>query len=303
MTILVTGGAGFIGGHLCRRLLSEGHSVIAIDDLSNACVDNIRDICEYDHFKLLRCDVSDYTSFEKVFHNNQFDMIYHLASNTSVRLGEENSLMDINKTLLSTLTTIQLAAKYNVNKFVFTSSSTVYGQSDNPFTEESVTRPISIYGASKLASEAYVCAYGERYNIPVFILRLCNVIGKDMHHGIIGDIKNQIMEGAKTLQLLGTGKQEKPFLYVDDALEGIMKVVYCANKQYNLFLVGNDNTLTVRRIAEIATENNDMSYKFNMSEKSWFGDVEKYAYDITKIKSLGWEPRLSSEEAVRKSLL
>lgn len=302
MNILVTGGAGFIGGHLCRLLIKEGHKVIAVDDLSNACVDNISDIIDIQNFKLIEGDITDTEVLDDIFQKYHFDIIYHLASNTSVRISQENVFVDLNKTLESTFVTLQFAAKYGVKKFVFTSSSTVYGISDKPFTEETPLKPISVYGASKLASEAYVNAFCSCNNIQSWVIRLCNVIGDDIHHGIIGDIKRQLLQGKGNLNLLGTGNQEKPFLYVDDALDGIQYVVKHAKEQSNLYLVGNEDTISIRKIAELATNGKGWSFQFNNATKAWIGDVEQYSYNIDKVKALGWKPKYDSAQAIIKSL-
>lgn len=302
MTCLVTGGAGLIGSALCKRLLSEGNHVIAIDKLVWGNIGSLNEIINDDNFSFVKADVLDKPLLEDVFENNRIDIIYHLASNTSIPQGQSNVKIDINDTLLTTISVLEMAVKYNVKQFVFTSSSTVYGNGEYIFDEQTVMRPISFYGAAKLSSEAFISAYSSRYDIQTWIVRLCNVIGPNTTHGIIYDIKNKLKGQDEVLHLLGDGLQEKPFIYIDDAIDGIQHIVNHATEQQNAYLVGNRDTVTVKRIAEIALEELNCSANIVFDNTpSWSGDVKKYYFNIRRVSELGWSPKYNSEIAVRKS--
>jgi UDP-glucose 4-epimerase len=301
-TVLVTGGAGFIGSALCKRLLSEGLKVVAFDNFSGNSHGYIDKLLANKNFEMIKLDVNNLEVEELFFKKYKFDVIYHLAANTSIPKGQDDIEIDIRNTFFTTINILQLAVKYNVKKFVFTSSSTIYGLADYSFDETSVMHPISYYGASKLSCEAFISAFSHRYDIQTWILRFCNVVGAEAKRGVVCDIKKQLVEGKNVVHLLGDGKQEKPFLYIDDAIDGLLYVVNNAKDRQNTYLIGNGDTITVRRIAEIALEEtNHNAFVFFDNAPTWPGDVQKYCYDVSKASQLGWQSKYNSEEAIRKS--
>lgn len=301
-TVLVTGGAGFIGSALCKRLLAEDCKVVAFDNFSGDSHGYIDDLLPHKNFEMIKVDVNNIEVEELFFKKYKFDTIYHLAANTSIPKGQDDIDVDIRNTFFTTISILQLAVKYNVKKFVFTSSSTIYGLANNSFDEASAMNPISYYGASKLSCEAFISAFCHRYDIQSWIIRFCNVVGPTAKRGVVSDIKKQVKEGKDVIHLLGDGKQEKPFLYVDDAIDGLLYVVNHAKDRQNTYLIGNGDTISVRRIAEIALEETKhQAYIFFDNATTWSGDVQKYRYDVSKAKQLGWQSKYNSEEAIRKS--
>lgn len=301
-TVLVTGGAGFIGSALCKRLLAEGCKVVAFDNFSGDSHGYIDDLLPHKNFEMIKVDVNNLEVEEIFFKKYKFDTIYHLAANTSIPKGQDNIETDLRDTFFTTINILHLAVKYDVKKFVFTSSSTIYGLADYSFDESSAMRPISYYGASKLSCEAFISAFCHRYDIQSWIIRFCNVVGPIAKRGVVSEIKKQIAEGKDVIHLLGDGKQEKPFLYIDDAIEGLLYVVNHAKDKQNTYLIGNSDTITIRKIAEIASEErkHNASILFD-NAPTWPGDVQKYRYDVSKAKQLGWQSKYNSEEAIRKS--
>jgi UDP-glucose 4-epimerase len=301
-TVLITGGTGFIGSALCNRLLAESSKVVAFDNFSGDSHGYIDDIFPQKNFEMIKVDVNNLEAEEIYFKKYKFDTIFHLAANTNIPKGQDDIEVDLRNTFLTTINILQLAVKYNVKKFVFTSSSTIYGLSDYALGESSVKHPISYYGASKLSCEAFISAFSHRYDIQTWIIRYCNVVGPTAKRGIVSDIKKQIEERKGVIHLLGDGKQEKPFLYIDDAIDGLLYVVNHAKERLNTYLIGNSDTITVRRIAEIALEESKSQANiFFDNAPTWPGDVQKYHYDVSKAKQLGWQSKYNSEEAIRKS--
>ena len=250
MKILVTGGAGFIGSHLCEMLVTKGNFVIAVDINT---LDK-KELTTYDSFLFYQIDVNDTAKLEYIFCNNQIDMVYHLASNTSIPKGQMNVNIDLNNTFRTTLSVLELLVKYKIKKFVYTSSSTVYGDCQEPCTESNAhLLPISYYGAAKLASEAFISAYSSLFNVQTWVFRLCNVIGEYAKHGVIYDIFQQIKSGNTMLHLLGDGLQEKPFLYIDDFLDGMQYVIKNTKGEFYQFnlssCIRQQNSLTAQFVS------------------------------------------------------
>lgn len=302
---MITGGAGFIGSHLCRRLTREGHSVVAVDNLSQGDISLVSDMLNHDNFTFIEADIFDSVKMQSIFKHNQFDMVYQLIANTSVQKGGVSPLLDIRETLSSTLEVLNYVAQYGVKKFMYASSSTVYGTMDEVMRESSAhLQPISFYGAAKLAGEAFASAYSSMYGIQMWVVRLSNVVGSDATHGIVHDIKDKLAVNASELHLLGDGTQAKPFIHVDDAVDGILHAIKKINGLYNIIQVGNEQQITMRRVAEIVLEQMNLDTKIVFSENptTWVGDVEKYRYDVTKLRSLGWAPRWNTEEAICHSI-
>ncbi len=305
MNILITGGAGFIGSHLSRKLLDEGNKVVAVDDLSQGNLDLIKDLLVKDDFVFVEADVFDVVKMESIFKHNQFDLVFQLIANTSVYKGGYSPLLDIRETLSSTLEVLGYVAKFGIKKFAYLSSSTVYGVMDEVMRETTAhLQPISFYGAAKLAGEAFASAYSSMYGIQMWVFRLGNVVGPDATHGIVHDIKEKLLLNKKELHLLGDGTQAKPFIHVSDAVEGIIFAYNNLNDAYNIIQVGNEEQITMKEVAEIILHELKLSTKiiFSDSSSTWVGDVSRYRYDVTKLKSLGWQPMWSTKDAIRQSV-
>lgn len=305
MNILVTGGAGFIGSHLCRKLLRDGFTVMAVDNLSLGNRGLVSDLLNNDNFSFIESDVFDAVKMQAIFRHNKFDVVFQLIANTSVLNGGYSPQVDICETLSSTLEVLNYVAQFGVKKFVYMSSSTVYGTMDEVMRESSHhLQPISFYGAAKLAGEAFASAYSSMYGIQMWVLRLSNVVGADATHGIVHDIKKKLQKDHRELHLFGDGTQAKPFIHVDDVVEGILHAINRTNEQYNVIQVGNEQQITMREVAEIILEELNLNTKIVFSDKAktWAGDVERYRYDVTKLRSLGWAPKWNTREAIRQSV-
>ena len=305
MNVLVTGGAGFIGSHICKRLITEGHQVVVIDNLSNGSVERIKDLEANPSFSFYDFDVNNTIKLRRVFDKHPFDMVFHFAANADTFKGEEAPHEDIENTLFTTLNVMEMMRIYDIKKFFFASSSTVYGNADERLQEHrSLMRPISHYGAGKLASEAFISSFSHLHGFQVWIARFCNAVGPNMTQGVIPDLIRKIKAYPKELEVYGDGTQTKPFIWIDDLVDGVMWMLNHANEEYNAYLVGVDSNVTVARIAQIVMEEVGIQIpiKYIGDYKGSKGDVHKYSYDVSRLRLMGWTPKYTAEEAIRKAI-
>ena len=306
--VLVTGGAGFIGSSLCKKLASSGCYVVIFDNFSSGKYENVEDtLKDYaDKTCLLRGDCKKPSDMKKAV--SDVDVVFHFAANPEVRLELNDPENCFKQNIYATHVLLEaLRQTHDVEKVVFASTSTVYGDVDVFPTHESYgpLRPISIYGASKLASEAMVSSYAYLYNFAAVLLRFANIIGPKSRHGVIPDFINKLRKNEKELEILGDGTQCKSYLYIDDCANAILTACEKSDRQVEIFNVGSENWVNVSRIAEIVVEEMSLkNVKFRFTGevdegRGWKGDVKKMLLDISRLKALGWKPKYKSEEAVR----
>ena len=305
-TSLITGGAGFIGSHLCETLLEQGHTVHCVDNLLLGKEDHIAHLVSHPNFHFKRLDLLDLDTLTQFFDTVKVDTIFHLAANSDIQKGSQFLDTDLSHTFLTTFNLIKMARQYHCKEFVFASSSAVYGNSDTPLSEsESPFLPISFYGSAKLASEAYLHALLEHTDMSAWIVRFPNVVGERLTHGVIYDFINKLNKTPKTLAILGNGKQAKPYLYVNDLINAILLIWRSLHDRWNVINVGVESTTTVDTIADEVIQAlglNQVSKQYTGSDKGWPGDVPHFTYDLTKIHQLGWKANYSSTEAITLSI-
>jgi UDP-glucose 4-epimerase len=301
MNILVAGGAGFIGSHLTDRLLENSDSVVCADNLCLGSKDMIKHCENNPHFKFIEMDICDSEQLERIFNVNAFDRVYHLAANSDIQKGGMNPDIDYHNTLLTTVSLLNAMRKYGVKELLFASTSAVYGDKKEKLCENiGDLRPISYYGASKLASESFISAYTAMNDLKVNVLRFPNVVGERLTHGVIFDFIKKLRNNPKELEILGDGNQTKPYIYVHDLIDAMMMMKY--KDGVNIFNAGVESATSVKTIADIVCEEmglSDVSYKFTGGSIGWKGDVPKFQYDLSKIHAFGWTAKHTSDEAVR----
>jgi len=301
---LVTGGAGFIGSHLSEALLKLGHHVRIIDNFSSGSLDNIAHLIKGRKVDLIQGDCTKPKDVRKAL--TDIDVVFHFAANPEVRLELNDPKTCFQQNVHSTHVVLEEMRKSNIHTIVFASTSTVYGDAKKIPTSEDYAplEPISIYGASKLASEALISSYAHTYNKKAVILRLANIVGPRSRHGVIIDFIIKL-RNTQELEILGDGTQTKSYLYIDDCIEAILKACEVSDKAVEVFNIGSEDQITVKRIAGIVAEEMGLcgvKFKFTGGVdrgRGWVGDVKNMLLDISKIKSRGWKPRYNSEEAVR----
>lgn len=302
MNILVTGGAGFIGSHLCDALIALGHSVVAVDNLSLGRETNLRQLAGSASFQFHHGDVLDREWFEALVAGGAFDCVFHMAANSDIARSHSDPAVDFENTFRTTFCVLEAMRKAGVSQLAFASTSAVYGEADGEIREDfGPLKPISHYGAAKLASEAFVCSYAENYGIQSWITRFPNVVGPRATHGAVYDFVHKLRRTPGRLEVLGDGTQEKPYLNVHDLVAAMLLVWQITRDKVNIYNVGAHTRTKVADIARIVIEEGPgpAEIAYSGGNRGWIGDVPKFAYDISAIERLGWSPTMSSDEAVR----
>jgi len=301
-SILVTGGAGFIGSHLVEGLLAENH-VTVLDNFSSGKREFLALHQDNPNFRLIEADLLLPEALEKAL--TGVDMVFHLAANPDVKLGAQNTRVHLEQNVLATYNLLEAMRRCGVKKIAFTSTSTVYGEATKIPTPEDYgpLLPISLYGASKLACEAQISSYCHTFEMQSWIYRFANIVGERGTHGVLVDFIRKLRENPVELEILGSGKQKKSYLEVKDCVLAMLHCVQHSNGQINVFNIGSEDSVDVTEIANIVSRQmglTDVRYRYTggMDGRGWKGDVKVMQLSIEKIKKLGWTPRGGCAHAI-----
>ena len=301
MKALIAGGAGFIGSHLADYLLDEGNEVVCIDNFFIGTRQNILHLLTNPHYVFYQYDLNNMQLLNQVFDKEKPDYVFHLAANSDIQASAQNPIIEYQNTYSTTFNLLEAMRLHNVKKMFFASTSAVYGNKDTLLNENTaLLAPISYYGGAKLGSEGLISAYAYMNDMDVLIFRFPNVIGPRLTHGVIFDFIKRLKKDSSKLLILGDGTQTKPYLYVFDLIEAIMKFKNIG-KGVTLYNVGVDTATSVTRIAEIVCQKmgvSNVSFEYTGGQGGWKGDVPKFQYDLSKIHIAGWTAKYTSDEAV-----
>ena len=308
MNILVAGGAGFIGSHLCDALLSKNNTVIVADKLIMGSK-NIEHLSQNTNFKFYEMELANQDNVDKLFAENKIDIVYHMAANSDIQKSANDTSIDFNDTLLTTRVLLESMRKNNVKNIFFASTSAVYGEMPDIVLNEETggLKPVSYYGGAKLASEALISSYVSMCDMNAVIFRFPNVIGPRLTHGVVYDFVKKLRNNPKELEILGNGTQCKPYIYVTDLVNAIVKLTEQFEPGVDVFNISvmSEGT-SVTHIAEIVVDVlglSDVEFKYTGGDRGWKGDVPRFKYDISKVLATGWKPEYTSDEAVRKAVI
>ncbi len=301
--ILVTGGGGFVGSHLVERLLEEDNEVVVADNFSNGS-----HVFVDDRATVHAVDLTDPKAVSAVV-TPDLDAIFHLAAHKNP--NDDNPRRQFRANTMMTHELLHAARNAGVTNIAYTSSSTVYGEAPRPTPEDyGPLEPISVYGASKLADEGLLSTYAHSHGFTVWNFRFANVVGPRLRSAVIPDFIEKLHANQETLTILGNGKQEKSYLYIDDCLDAMMHVVENANSrgpdhQMHTYNLGTRTTTAVDTIADIVADELGLSptYEYTGGDRGWTGDVPRMSLSIKKLAVLGWEPKYESTDAVRQAVL
>lgn len=300
----VTGGAGFIGSHLVDRLMNENNQVTVYDNLISGKRKDIEHHIGTRGFKFVQADLLDFKTLRESM--QEHEIVWHLGANTDIPAGNKVTDLDLKSCTIGTYNTLEAMRQIGINKLLFASSATVYGDAPPIALSETFgpLLPISLYGSGKLAGEGLISAYSHLFNINAWIFRFGNVVGGRMGHGVIFDFIQKLKKNPNELEIFGDGKQEKNYFLVEDCIDGMFHAFQHSNSQYDVYNLGCEAHVTVAHIAQIVVEEmglKDVKFKYTGGRRGWPGDVPVVHFNVDKMKKMGWKTRYNSEGAVREA--
>ncbi len=303
--ILVTGAAGFIGSHLVDALVKD-NEVIGYDNLSSGKREMVAHLDDNENFELIVADVMDEGPLNEQM--AKCDMVFHLAANPDVRVGAKDTYVHLEQNIVATYNVLEAMRKNDVKEIVFTSTSTVYGETDVIPTPEDLgpLKPISLYGSSKLSCEALISAYCHTFDMSSVSFRFANVVGPRSTHGVTFDFVNKLKDNPEELEILGSPPgTTKSYFYISDCIDGMLFSTENAEKDVEYFNIGSEDYIDVKQIADIVCDEmglEDVEYSWtggaDGSKGGWKGDVKVMLLSIDKLKSMGWSPKYDSSESI-----
>lgn len=315
--ILVTGGAGFIGSHLCEKLLELGGTVINIDSLNDFYdvsikKNNLKTIKEFcrkncvcgDRYIFQKGDIRDLPFLERIFTNYEIDTIIHLAAYAGVRSSIENPGLYMDVNINGTLNLLEYAKKFSIKSFIFASSSSVYGDNSIvPFSEtQAVDNPISPYAASKKAGELICYTYHSLYGINIACLRFFTVFGPRQRPDLAIYKFTKLLQENREIPFWGDGTTERDYTYITDILDGIINALLWVNKyelRYDIFNLGESNAVSLGKMISTLEEVTGKKARLNKLPLQP-GDVLRTYADISKSKRvLGYNPTVKFDEGIK----
>lgn len=307
MNVLVTGGAGFIGSHLCEALVERGDRVTALDDLSTGAAENIPEGAE-----LVEADVADSGAFARAFAGRSFDAVLHVAGQASIATSFADPGRDLRTNVVGTLNVIERCLEAGVPRLVYASSMTVYGEPDVvPTPEDALCRPVSYYGVTKYAAERYVHVAGARTDVSLSVtsLRMFNVYGErqslsNPYQGVLAIFIGNVLRG-EPITIHSDGRQTRDFVYVADAVDAWLRVLDRPETDAAVYNVGSGRETPIAELAAAVLR------AFGESPETWEmrsataqeGDLRRAAADVSALESAtGWEPRTPLDEGMARTI-
>ena len=301
---LVTGGAGFIGSHLVDALVDQGRKVRVIDNFSSGREEFLSHHLDGGSVEIFNEDLLDREAIMSAMEG--IDTVHHMAANPDIRLGTEVTDTDLKQGTLATYNVLEAMRLNGVGRISFASSSAVYGEASIMPTPENYgpVMPISLYGASKLASESLITAWAGTFGAKGFIHRFANIVGPRGTHGVIFDFNHKLKSDPSRLEVLGDGNQEKSYMSAHDCVRSMLHIISMDEEGSVLYNLGTGDTCSVSKIAQIVIEESGLEgveIAYTGGKRGWAGDVPKTYLDVTRLLDSGFEPTAMSEDAIRET--
>jgi UDP-glucose 4-epimerase len=305
MRYFITGGAGFIGSHMAERLIGMGEEVTVFDNLTSGAEWRIAALRNSKGFRFIKGDLLNKDELKKAIASHDF--VIHFASNPDISKAMEQPDIDLRLGIITAFNVLDAMRETGIKKIAFPSGSGVYGDVGDKYTKEDFgpLLPISMYGASKLSVEALISAFCNQYDMQGWLFRFANIIGPKQTHGVTLDFVKKLKANPKELLILGDGTQSKSYVHVSEIIESILFCIKNSNERVNLFNVASGDFISVNEIAKIAIAElglKGVKLKYTGGSRGWKGDVPVVRLDVTKLAKLGFKVKLSSEQAVRRTI-
>jgi len=305
MKILVTGGAGFIGSHVTKKLLERGDSVVCVDNFNDYYSPKIKEtnvepFLQNSNYKLYRKDIVDYDTMKNIFESEKIERVCHCAARAGVRASIENPFIYEETNVRGTLNLLHLAKEFKIENFVLFSTSSVYGETKKvPFSEEDEVNPIAPYAATKRAAEILGSVYHHVHGLNVNVIRPFNVYGPSGRPDMIPFKFTRLIDEEEEIIKFGDGKMKRDHTYIDDFVEGVISAI---DKifGYEIFNLGNSNPVELEYFIQVVEKELGKKAKINNLPTPATELPITYA-DISKAqRMLGYNPKTNIEEGMKK---
>ena len=306
--ILVTGGAGFIGSHLCERLLNDGARVVCLDNFDNFYdpnikIKNVEGIARKfsEQFELVTGDIRNPDHFKMIFQKNPVDSVVHLAARAGVRPSIVEPLLYEEVNIRGTIALLEACKEHKIKNLIFASSSSVYGENQRvPFTEEDLDiQPISPYGATKRAGELLCYSYHHLYGMNIACMRIFTAYGPRQRPEMAIHKFTRLIDQSEKIPIYGDGSSRRDYTYIDDLIDGMMAVLQ-RHKGYEIYNLGESRTTSLMELVHLIEEALGKKANIEMLD-SQPGDVSITYADITKARRmLNYKTRVSMEEGIKR---
>lgn len=308
INVCVVGGAGFIGSHFVDALLGDASTgrVTIFDNFSSGRERHIVRYIRDSRVRVFRGDVRDVEALMAGMAGH--DAVIHLASNPDISRAVTEPEIDFYQGTLLTNNVVEAMRRAGVGRLLYASGSGVYGErGETVLREDSVSlQPVSTYGASKLAGEALIASYCAMFGLTACAFRFANVVGARQTHGVGFDFLNRLRKEPARLRILGDGRQSKSYVHVSDAVAAVLLAEASVGGGFHVWNVATEDSITVTEIAEMAAVCLGIDplprFEYTGGDRGWKGDVPVVRLDASRMRALGWKPRLNSREAMRASL-
>lgn len=300
-SVLVTGGAGFIGSHLCEALVSQGVQLTIVDNFSGGTQQNLAAIA--DRAKILELDVCS-AAFKKLLMNTSFDVIFHLAANAYVPPSVDDPSFDFQNNLVASFQLLETLRRSGSKAIlIYASSAAVYGNPIQiPISEGDVTLPISPYGVSKLAIERYVSVFAQLYGLRAASMRFFSVYGPRQHKQIIYDIVKKISDNPREIEILGDGTQVRDMIYVGDVISAILTALKFGSLEGEVYNVAGGQGLTILELVETTAKHMGYRPNYTYTGNVRPGDADRWIADIDRLRKLGFTPSCTLAEGIKRTV-